>query len=135
MGHSIQRKAAADESPRTSLGKAAAKTIVKKGPRPAIYRPTMLAELEIPQSSDINCIENLCYILDSNLRNSKMHTSKKEQLSQNLAENSKALGKNTMKNLIRLMHLRYEADIEGKGYWAKYLINVSHKPLHNTFFY
>ena len=75
MGHSIQRKAAADESPRTSLDKAAAKTIVKKGPRPAIYRPTMLAELEIPQSQAMNCIENLCYILDSNLRNGKKHTS------------------------------------------------------------
>ena len=77
MGHSIQRKAAADESPRTSLGKAAAKTIVKKGPRSAIYRPTMLAELEIPQYQAINCIEILCNILDSNLRNGKKHASKK----------------------------------------------------------
>ena len=47
MARTIQRKVIAEKSPRTGLAKAAAKAIVRKGPRPAIYRPSKRAELEI----------------------------------------------------------------------------------------
>ena len=47
MARTIQRKAVANNSPRTGLAKAAAKPIVRKGPRPAIYRPSARTELEI----------------------------------------------------------------------------------------
>ena len=47
MARTIQRKAIPNKSPRTRLAKVAVKAIVRKGPRPAIYRPSKRAELEI----------------------------------------------------------------------------------------
>ena len=47
MARTIQRKVIAQKSPRTSLAKAAAKAIMKKGPRPAVYRPSSRLELKI----------------------------------------------------------------------------------------
>ena len=46
MARTIQWKAIANKSPRTGLAKFAAKAIVRKGPRPAIYSPSKRAELE-----------------------------------------------------------------------------------------
>ena len=47
MARTIQRKFITEKSPRTGLAKAAAKAIMRKGPRPAIYRPTKRVDLEI----------------------------------------------------------------------------------------
>ena len=47
MARTIQRKAVANKSSRTGFAKAAAKAIVRKGPRPSIYRPSSRVELEI----------------------------------------------------------------------------------------
>ena len=47
MARTIQREAVANKSPKTGLAKAAAQTILRKGPRPAIYRPSARTKLEI----------------------------------------------------------------------------------------
>ena len=47
MARTIQRKIVAQKSPIVRYAEAAAKAIVKKGPRPTVYRPSKRTELEI----------------------------------------------------------------------------------------
>ena len=47
MARNIERKIVAQKSPKVRYAEAASKAIVKKGPRPAVYRPNKRAELEI----------------------------------------------------------------------------------------